>query len=203
VQVSLSVILLTLPRLIVPLFGGVLTDRVDRRYLGIALDLLRAAVVFASAALALSGHLQLWQLYLMVLLLGVGFAVYWSTSLALLQEIIPSQHLVGANAAVLVAVQGGMLVAGTVVGFLYDHAGLGAILVVDGLTYDLGALLHYLRREFVPGDERSESARRCLRPRRMRSRKAMLTLETRNLGRSSPISAKACATCGASRPCWR
>ena len=59
VQVSLSVILLTLPRLIVPLFGGVLTDRVDRRYLGIVLDVVRAVIVFAAAALAFAGRLEL------------------------------------------------------------------------------------------------------------------------------------------------
>jgi MFS family permease len=146
VQVSFTVILLTLPRLIVPLFGGVLADRVDRRYLGIALDLLRAVIVLGTAALAFTGRLELWQLYLMVLLLGTAFAVYWSTSLALLQEIVPPLHLVGANAAVLVAVQGGMLAAGTVVGFLYDHAGLAPILAIDGATYVISALCFYRMR---------------------------------------------------------
>jgi MFS family permease len=151
IQVSFTVILLTLPRLIVPLFGGVLTDRVDRRYLGITLDLTRAVIVFGAAALAGSGRLELWHLYLMVLLLGVGFAVYWSSSLALLQEIIPPRHLVGANAAVLVAVQGGMLAAGALVGFIYDHAGLAAILAVNGATYALSALFFYhLRRGHAP-----------------------------------------------------
>ncbi len=151
VQVSFTVILLTLPRLIVPLLGGVLADRVDRRYLGITLDLARSAIVLGAAALAWSGRLELWQLYLMVLLLGVGFAVYWSSSLALLQEIIPPQHLVGANAAVLVAVQGGMLAAGALVGFIYDHAGLAAILAINGATYALSALcFYYLRRGHAP-----------------------------------------------------
>ena len=151
VQVSFTVILLTLPRLIVPLFGGVLTDRMDRRYLGITLDLARATIVLGAAALAVSGRLELWQLYLMVLLLGVGFAVYWSSSLALLQEIIPPRHLVGANAAVLVAVQGGMLAAGALVGFIYDHAGLAAILAINGATYALSALCFYhLRRGHAP-----------------------------------------------------
>jgi DHA3 family macrolide efflux protein-like MFS transporter len=150
VQVSISIILLTLPRLIVPLFGGVLTDRVDRRYLGIALDLLRAAIVLGTAALAFTGRLQLWQLYLMVLLLGAAFAVYWSTSLALLQEIVPPVHLVGANAAALVAVQGGMLAAGAVVGFIYDRAGLAPILAIDGATYLVSALCFYrLRRGYT------------------------------------------------------
>ena len=151
VQVSFTVILLTLPRLIVPLFGGVLTDRVDRRYLGVSLDLARAAIVLSAAALAGWGRLELWQLYLMVLLLGVGFAVYWSSNLALLQEIIPPRHLVSANAAVLVAVQGGMLAAGALVGFIYDHAGLGAILALNGGTYVFSALCFYhLRRGHSP-----------------------------------------------------
>jgi len=147
VQVSLTVILLTLPRLLVPPFGGVLTDRVDRRYLSIVLDLGRAAIVLAAALLAWRGSLQLWQLYGMVLLLGVGFAIYWSSSLALLQELVPPPQLVSANAAVLIAVQGGMLAAGGVVGFVYERAGLAGILAIDGTTYVLSAVCFYLLRQ--------------------------------------------------------
>src|SRR5216683_1465955 len=73
VSVSLIVILVTLPGLVVPPFGGVLIDRVDRRYLGIVIDAMRAVIVLGTAALAYAGHLAMWQLYAMVLLLGVGF----------------------------------------------------------------------------------------------------------------------------------
>jgi MFS family permease len=146
VQVSFTIILLTLPRLVVPPFGGVLTDRVDRRYLSIALDLLRAIIVLVTAVIAWRGHLQLWQLYGMVLLLGAGFAIYWSSSLALLQELIPVAQLVGANSAVLIAVQGGMLAAGALVGLVYERAGLAGILAIDGATYLLSALFFYLLR---------------------------------------------------------
>ena len=152
VQVSITVILLTLPRLVVPPIGGVLTDRVDRRYLCILLDLGRAAIVLGAAFLAWRGRLELWQLYGMVLLLGVGFAVYWSSSLALLQELIPPQQLVTANSAALIAVQGGMLAAGGLVGLVYEHAGLAGILAIDGTTYVLSAICFYLLRRgyFAP-----------------------------------------------------
>lgn len=140
VKVSLIVILVTLPGLVVPPFGGVLIDRVDRRYLGIIIDAARAAVVLGTAALAYAGRLELWELYSMVLLLGVGFAIYWSTTNALIQELVPQEKLITANATVLIAVQGGMAVAGALVGFIYERAGLAGILGIDGTTYVISAM---------------------------------------------------------------
>src|SRR6266853_2302113 len=140
VSVSLIVILVTLPGLVVPPFGGVLIDRVDRRYLGIIIDATRAVIVLGTAALAYAGHLAMWELYSMVLLLGVGFAIYWSTTNALIQELVPQEKLITANATVLIAVQGGMAAAGALVGFIYERAGLAGILGIDGTTYLISAI---------------------------------------------------------------
>jgi MFS family permease len=140
VKVSLIVILVTLPGLVVPPFGGVLIDRVDRRFLGIIIDTTRAVIVLGTAALAYVGRLGLWELYSMVLLLGVGFAIYWSTTNALVQELVPKDKLIAANATVLIAVQGGMAAAGALVGFIYERAGLAGILGIDGTTYVISAV---------------------------------------------------------------
>jgi MFS transporter, DHA3 family, macrolide efflux protein len=151
VKVSLIVILVTLPGLVVPPFGGVLIDRVDRRYLGITLDAARAVIVLGTAALAYVGHLVMWELYSMVFLLGVGFAVYWSTTNALVQELVPREQLLTANATVLIAVQGGMAAAGALVGFMYERAGLAGILGIDGTTYLISAIcLLLLRHGYHP-----------------------------------------------------
>src|SRR5882672_2527072 len=115
VKLSVIVILVTLPGLVVPPFGGVLIDRVDRRYLGVTLDAARAVIVLGTAALAYMGCLAMWELYSMVFLLGVGFAVYWSTTNALVQELVPREQLLTANATVLIAVQGGMTATGALV----------------------------------------------------------------------------------------
>ncbi len=147
VKVSLIVILVTLPGLVVPPFGGVLIDRVDRRYLGIVIDATRAVIVLGTAALAYAGHLAMWQLYSMVLLLGVGFAIYWSTTNALIQELVPQEKLITANATVLIAVQGGMAAAGALVGFIYERAGLAGILGIDGTTYLISAICLLMLRQ--------------------------------------------------------
>lgn len=157
VKVSLIVILVTLPGLVVPPFGGVLIDRVDRRYLGMALDAARAVIVLATAALAYTRHLTLGELYTMVLLLGVGFAIYWSATNALIQELVPRERLILANATVLIAVQGGMAAAGALVGFIYVHAGLAGILGIDGTTYliSAGCLLMLRQGYYAPTEVQS------------------------------------------------
>jgi len=149
VAVSLMSILMMLPGLVVPPFGGVLIDRVDRRYLGLSLDLARAGIVLGTAALIFLGRAQLWHVYAMVTLLGVGFAIYWSTTNALVQEVMPRRQLGGANAVVLIAVQGGLMSAGALVGFFYERAGISGILAMDGGTYLFSALcLTRLRRGY-------------------------------------------------------
>src|ERR1700747_1486310 len=147
VKVSWIVILVTLPGLVVPPFGGVLIDRVDRRYLGIIIDAARAVIVLGTAALSFVGRLELWELYSMVFLLGVGFAIYWSTTNALIQELVPQQKLIAANPTVLIAVRGGMAAAGALVGFTYERAGLGGILGIDGTTYVISAICLFLLRD--------------------------------------------------------
>jgi DHA3 family macrolide efflux protein-like MFS transporter len=150
VKVSWQVIIMTLPGLFVPFLGGVLIDRIDRRYLGVLLDLVRGCFVLGAAYIAWSGHLQLWHLYTMTLITGTGSAMYWATVNALVQEVIPPSQFTGANAAVLIGVQSGMLIAGAFVGFIYDRAGIAGILFIDGLTYFVSAFcLHQMRRGYV------------------------------------------------------
>jgi MFS transporter, DHA3 family, macrolide efflux protein len=150
VKVSLQVIVVTLPGLLVPFLGGVLIDRLDRRYLGVLLDLARGVAVLATAYIAWHGHLQLWHLYAMTLITGTGSAMYWATVNALVQEVIPPSQFTGANAAVLIGVQSGMLIAGAFVGFIYDSAGIAGILAIDGATYFVSAFcLYQLRRGYV------------------------------------------------------
>jgi MFS family permease len=150
VKVSYQVIVATAPGLLIPFIGGVLIDRYDRRYLGIALDFSRGIAVLFTAYTAWRGHLELWHLYLITLIIGVGSAMYWADVNALVQEVMPTSQFTGANAAVVVGVQTGMLFAGALVGFIYDHAGIAGILLVDGLTYFVSAwCLYKLRSGYV------------------------------------------------------
>src|ERR1700733_8116926 len=160
IAVSMQVIVVTLPGLFVPFVGGVLIDRLDRRYLGVLLDLSRGVAVLSIAYIAWSGDLGLWHLYVMTLITGTGSAMYWATVNALVQEVIPPNQFTGANAAVLIGVQSGMLMAGAFVGFIYDWAGIAGILAIDGATYFVSAFcLYQMRRGYVSPREHRRYSR--------------------------------------------
>jgi len=110
--------------LLIPFIGGVLIDRYDRRYLGIALDLARGVAVLATAYVAWHGHLELWHLYLITLITGTGSAMYWANVNALGAGSDPGKSVYRRQCRVVIGVQTGMLFAGALVGFIYDKAAL-------------------------------------------------------------------------------
>ena len=140
-------VLQTIPGILLLPFSGVVIDRQDRRHLVMLLDFSRAAVILAVAILALTGRAETWQLYLMNTLVAAGFWMFWPTINALIQELTPGAAFVQSNTMLLAGVQGGWMLAGALVGFLYNHIGLGWILVIDVATYVVSFLCYFAVRK--------------------------------------------------------
>jgi MFS family permease len=136
-------VLQTLPAMLMLPFTGVLIDREDRRRLVMMLDAARAVVILVVAVLAFTGKVRVWQLYVMNTLVAAGFWMFWPTITALIQELTPGDEFVDANTFLLAGIQGGWLIAGSIVGFVYNHIGLGGVLLIDFSTY-LASFLLYL-----------------------------------------------------------
>src|SRR6266567_6345838 len=140
-------VLQTLPAMLMLPFTGVIIDREDRRRLVMWLDALRAIVILAVAILAIRGHVKVWQLYLMNTLVAAGFWMFWPTITALIQELTPEGEFVQSNTFLLAGVQGGWLIAGSIVGFIYDHIGLGGVLLIDVSSYVVSFLCYFAVRK--------------------------------------------------------
>ena len=79
--------------------------------------------------LAFLHRVQVWELYLMNTLVAAGFWMFWPTITALIQELTPEGEFVHSNTFLLAGVQGGWMIAGSIVGFVYEHIGLGGVLL--------------------------------------------------------------------------
>ncbi len=99
------------------------------------LDALRAIVIFFVMVLAFQHRVKVWELYLMNTLVAAGFWMFWPTITALIQELTPEDEFVQSNTFLLAGIQGGWLIAGAIVGFVYEHIGLGGVLLIDVSTY--------------------------------------------------------------------
>ena len=137
-------VLQTLPAMLMLPFTGVVIDREDRRRLVMWLDAIRALIIVIVAILAFRHRVQVWQLYLMNTLVAAGFWMFWPTITALIQELTPESQFVQSNTFLLAGVQGGFLIAGAIVGFIYDHIGLGGVLTARRI--DLRGLVPLLLR---------------------------------------------------------
>jgi MFS transporter, DHA3 family, macrolide efflux protein len=141
------VILQTIPAMLMLPFTGVIIDREDRRRLVMMLDAIRAVIIVTVAILAFLHRVHIWQLYLMNTLVAAGFWMFWPTITALIQELTPQDRFVHSNTFLMAGVQGGWLMAGSVVGFIYNHVGLGGVLLIDVSTYVVSFLCYFAVRK--------------------------------------------------------
>jgi len=140
-------VLQTLPAMLMLPFTGVLIDREDRRRLVMWLDAVRAMIILAVSLLAFAGKAKVWELYAMNTLVAAGFWMFWPTITALIQELTPGEEFIHANTFLLAGIQGGWLIAGAIVGFVYNRIGLGGILLIDCATYLVSFLCYFAVRK--------------------------------------------------------
>jgi len=144
---GLFAVLQTLPAMLMLPFTGVIIDREDRRRLVMMLDATRAIVILVVSLLAFAGKVRVWEVYLMNTLVAAGFWMFWPTVTALIQELTPGEEFVHANTFLLAGVQGGWLIAGAIVGFVYNHIGLGGVLLIDFSTYVVSFCCYFAVRK--------------------------------------------------------
>ncbi len=130
----------TLPTVLFLLAGGVVSDRRERRRIMLAADVLRALVVAAIAALSLTGALEMWQLVALVAVYGVGDALFYPASTAIVPMLVPAEELMHANALEQLVRPLALRFAGPAIGGLIVGAGgAGSGFGFDAVSFAISA----------------------------------------------------------------
>lgn len=122
------------------LIGGVIADRLNRRLVMLASDLLRGFAQGALAAWILLGHPPLWGFLGAEALVGVGTAFFTPAMTGLIPQVASGDMLQQANSLNGLSQWGGMLAGPAVAGVLVATAGAGWAVAADAITYVVGAL---------------------------------------------------------------
>jgi hypothetical protein len=137
----------SLPQVLLMLLSGALADRFNRRRLMIAGDLIRCAAIATVGTLSITGRLTVPLVVGLVVVYGVGQAIFQPSFSAIVPTIVPGDLLVEANSLAQFVRPFSMMLLGPLIGGLLIAAfGAGWAFVFDGGTFAFSALMILLMR---------------------------------------------------------
>ncbi|MDQ3742175.1 MAG: MFS transporter, partial [Actinomycetota bacterium] len=156
-EVGLVLAARTLPMVATVLIGGVVADRLSRRVVMIAADLVRVATQGAMAALLIAGGAEVWSLAVLAAVTGLATGFANPAATGMLPELVPPEQLQPANALRSTAMSASEIGGPVVAGLLVALAGAGWAIAVDALTFAASAVCLALLR-LPAGSEREPSS---------------------------------------------
>jgi DHA3 family tetracycline resistance protein-like MFS transporter len=131
----------TIPRIVFSLIGGVSVDRYDRKRILVLADVVRAISVGLLVALALTNHLQVWQVALFAAINGTATSFYSPAVSAATPGIVPREELQKANAVSSIIVRLAGVIGPAMGGLIIGVSGLWIGYTVDAASFAISAAL--------------------------------------------------------------
>ncbi len=154
---ALGTVMMTaaIPRAILMLLGGAITDRFSPRSIMMVSNSLRAVITITLAALAFSGSIQVWQLYILSASFGIVDAFFYPAYASMTPVLVGTEELQAANGIMFGTLQLAQLVGPALAGLLIAATGVSYAFAIDAATFVFAATTLTL----MVGVRRPESTR--------------------------------------------
>ena len=141
---GLVVALQTLPILLLGPYGGVVADRMDKRRLMIGLQTMMGVLALVLGLLTITDRVQLWQVYLLALLLGMNNCFENPARQTFVLEMVGPKDLRNAVSLNAVLVNTARAVGPSIAGIIIVTGGIGLCFLLNGLSF-LAVIISLLR----------------------------------------------------------
>ncbi|NMC13978.1 MAG: MFS transporter, partial [Chloroflexi bacterium] len=125
------------PFIIISPFAGAMVDRYNRKLMMMLSDLGAVIATVGILILYLSGHLQIWHLYLAAFINGLGNTFQWPAYSAAISTMLPKEKYSRANGMMSLIDTGPSVFSPMLAGALLPLIGLNGILILDVATFFL------------------------------------------------------------------
>ncbi len=154
---ALNLLAYAVPNLLMSPLAGALVDRWDRRRVMMMSDTGAGLSTLAVALLWMSGHLEVWHIYLATAVNSAFSTFQWPAYSAATSLLVPKKHLGRAGGMVQIGEAISQLISPAVAGALFVTSGLQGIVLIDFATYVFAILtLSFIR--FPQPKETTEGA---------------------------------------------
>ncbi|HEX6475252.1 MAG TPA: MFS transporter [Candidatus Limnocylindria bacterium] len=124
-----------IPRAVLMLLGGAMSDRVSPRSLMIGSNALRAVVVAVIAVLVLTNNAEFWQLLVLAVIFGVVDAFFHPALNTIVPMLVSERQLPPANGLVQVMQQLSTLIGPAIAGLAIAAISIGSAFVIDSASF--------------------------------------------------------------------
>lgn len=127
----------SLPAFFLLLPSGALADIFDRRLYLLTANIGMAIVAALLGILTLTGHVQVWSLLLITLLMGIGTAMVMPAWQSIIPEVVSKKDLPGGIALNTMGMNISRVLGAFIAGIILAAAGPGAVFVTNAVTFTL------------------------------------------------------------------
>lgn len=139
-QFAITFIVTALPAIFAAPLAGALVDRWDRRTILMTCDVLSALLMGSLAVLLTTGHLAVWNVYLVAAITSLLDSFRTPAFLASVPLLVKSEHLPRANGLVHSGEAAASIVGPLLAGFLVTSIDFQGVLLIDASTFVVGIL---------------------------------------------------------------
>ena len=133
---GITMMAMSVPQVLLLLFGGIVTDRFERRWVMLGADLVRAVALLAMGVLSITGTLQIWHMALIAAVYGAGNAFFGPAFDAMVPDLVPEPLLAQANSLDhFVRPVATRLLGPALGGWIIAASGVGWAFMVDALSF--------------------------------------------------------------------
>src|SRR4051794_16988339 len=143
------------PILVFTLIGGVIADRVERRWLLFSTQLVAMVLAFVLAVLVSLGHVEFWMVVLIGVARGVALAFNFPARQSLISDLVPRELLTNAIALNQATMNLTRIIGPTIGGILIVTVGVAGAFYINGISFVAG-LWGVMLVRFPPRPGRAE-----------------------------------------------
>jgi len=133
---GITMMAMSIPHVLLLLFGGIVSDRFERRWVMVGADLARGVALVLMGILSLAGTLELWHMAVIAALYGAGNAFFGPAFDALVPDLVPDELLAQANSLdQFVRPIAARLLGPALGGWIIATVGVGWAFLIDAATF--------------------------------------------------------------------
>lgn len=123
------------PALVLSPYGGLLADRLNRRHLLMFTQGAAGLLAVAQGILVLSGHAQLWHIFVFATLLGIVSAIDSPVRQTFVAEMVPQSDITNAIGLNSASFNAARLIGPAISGLLIAGVGPGWVFIINGISF--------------------------------------------------------------------